>query len=462
MTVGRNDTCPCGSGKKFKKCHGKPESATTPSEDSPSNPLQELNSELIERMLKFSKSRVGSKWMVSALDEFVGDPDDEVQDSELQFAIPWAMFDYRLPEYGMSIAGLFAREKGARLPADLRELLDAYLNSWISIWDVKEVRKGVGAQLTDLLTGEERFVEDVSGTEFLPARSVVLARVVDFAGSPFLGGVHPIPLPPHYADEIVRATRKVCRVRTRPVERLKLQNPEVQLVMIQDWLDISDELLHRPRPALTNTDGDVLSPTTDLFPISESNRASIVALLASFPGAEEPVPDRGDREVLSIVVTKPGNSRMKWDNTIIGRILVGKTSVRVESNSVKRADALKGALVSHLGQLVKHSLRQEMSQKEMWRLAESNESPETENETSEMTAEIAKKLMAFKEQHYAAWPDMEIPMLDGLTPREAAKRPGSRAKLEVLLRDLEMSEGRLPADERFDMSKLREKLGMTD
>ncbi|MCX5761825.1 MAG: SEC-C metal-binding domain-containing protein [Gemmatimonadetes bacterium] len=21
-TVGRNDVCPCGSGKKFKKCHG--------------------------------------------------------------------------------------------------------------------------------------------------------------------------------------------------------------------------------------------------------------------------------------------------------------------------------------------------------------------------------------------------------------------------------------------------------
>jgi preprotein translocase subunit SecA len=21
-TVGRNDPCPCGSGKKFKKCHG--------------------------------------------------------------------------------------------------------------------------------------------------------------------------------------------------------------------------------------------------------------------------------------------------------------------------------------------------------------------------------------------------------------------------------------------------------
>ncbi|MDN3508378.1 MAG: SEC-C metal-binding domain-containing protein [Simkaniaceae bacterium] len=25
--VGRNDPCPCGSGKKFKKCHGKQSSA---------------------------------------------------------------------------------------------------------------------------------------------------------------------------------------------------------------------------------------------------------------------------------------------------------------------------------------------------------------------------------------------------------------------------------------------------
>jgi hypothetical protein len=25
--VGRNDPCPCGSGKKYKKCHGKDEEA---------------------------------------------------------------------------------------------------------------------------------------------------------------------------------------------------------------------------------------------------------------------------------------------------------------------------------------------------------------------------------------------------------------------------------------------------
>jgi preprotein translocase subunit SecA len=28
--VGRNDPCPCGSGKKYKKCHGQQESSTLP------------------------------------------------------------------------------------------------------------------------------------------------------------------------------------------------------------------------------------------------------------------------------------------------------------------------------------------------------------------------------------------------------------------------------------------------
>ncbi len=30
--VGRNDPCPCGSGKKYKKCHGQPGAAPLPTE----------------------------------------------------------------------------------------------------------------------------------------------------------------------------------------------------------------------------------------------------------------------------------------------------------------------------------------------------------------------------------------------------------------------------------------------
>jgi hypothetical protein len=73
--------------------------------------------------------------------------------------------------------------------------------------------------------------------------------------------------------------------------------------------------------------------------------------------------------------------------------------------------------------------------------------------------EIAKQI---KEQHMAQWPDMEIPALGGLTPREAARDPDSRKNLELLLREMEMMEEHLPEEERFDMTRLRDRLGMPD
>ncbi len=58
------------------------------------------------------------------------------------------------------------------------------------------------------------------------------------------------------------------------------------------------------------------------------------------------------------------------------------------------------------------------------------------------------------------WVDEQIPALGGLTPREAAATPRSRVQLDLLLRDFEHHEARLPEDERFDMRRVRAVLGM--
>jgi hypothetical protein len=87
-----------------------------------------------------------------------------------------------------------------------------------------------------------------------------------------------------------------------------------------------------------------------------------------------------------------------------------------------------------------------------------NATPPEVAQTSEML-EIARK---YKDQHMSQWPDLQIPALGGLTPREAAERPGSRSELELLLREMEMHEARLPEEERFDMDRLRETLGMAE
>ncbi len=69
-------------------------------------------------------------------------------------------------------------------------------------------------------------------------------------------------------------------------------------------------------------------------------------------------------------------------------------------------------------------------------------------------------LRDFKEKHMAQWLDDEIPALDRLTPREAAKKAGPRAKLDLLLRDMENRDARLPEEDRFDYSRLRSELGL--
>jgi hypothetical protein len=66
----------------------------------------------------------------------------------------------------------------------------------------------------------------------------------------------------------------------------------------------------------------------------------------------------------------------------------------------------------------------------------------------------------FKARHYEAWLDMELPALEGATPRQAARNPGQRDDLIALIREMEHHEARLPPKERFDFDDLRRRLGM--
>jgi len=74
------------------------------------------------------------------------------------------------------------------------------------------------------------------------------------------------------------------------------------------------------------------------------------------------------------------------------------------------------------------------------------------------TDEEAAILRAYKEQHYAAWLDQAIPALSGKTPREAARTKVGRARVALLLRDIENHEAHLPDGVRFDFTRLRRQL----
>ncbi len=85
-------------------------------------------------------------------------------------------------------------------------------------------------------------------------------------------------------------------------------------------------------------------------------------------------------------------------------------------------------------------------------------SPPSEPE-DELPPEVQQRLVRdLKERHYADWPDQPLPALGGKTPRDAARTRRGRAQVDLLLRQFEHSEGRLPPGERFDISDLRAQL----
>lgn len=460
MNPGRNDPCPCGSGKKYKKCC---ELSARPKVDpkaAMATAAHEADGRLTERMLRFARTRMGTHWLSEVREMYTASADEPIGDAEFQLAVPWALYSAAAGD-GVPVAQAFREERGSGLSTETRSLLDAHLRAWLGIWDVLRVERGVGVEVADLLSGEERFVHEVSGSETLSVRDVILGRVLDVGSVSIFGGIHPAPLEPREADVVVREIRRMSRVRTRPVTPERLRLPQIETALIDIWRGIVEQRRTRPAPQITNTDGDPLLLTTDHFDVIGPDHATLLSRISTFAGAEEPQAGDSDDGETIITITKPGNVQMKsWDNTIIGRIVIKRNRMRVESNSTRRADTLRSALADHLGSLVRYRIRDQTSPHELMRQAAK---PRQQGSARPInTAEAAAVMKEFKEQHMIGWLDQEIPALGGLTPREAAKSARSMKALKLLLRDFENHEGRLPEEERFDIGRLRAALGVKD
>jgi hypothetical protein len=453
----RNDPCPCGSGRKYKKCCALKAQPATPSTVSRANAFKEADRKLAERLLRYSHLRLGPDWLPKAIADYSRDAIEEIDEAEYQIAIPWAIYLYPIPDLGASVVEIYSEDETVRVPLDLREVLEAQLDACLTIWDVRSVDRGTGALMRDVLTGDERFVHEIMGTEFLKARDAVLGWVLDSGDVSIFGGMHPSGLKPSDAELIVRQIRKLCRVRTKPVSRDCLASPVVQTALLHSWRALVAARLRRSMPVLTNTDGDPLSLTVDHFEILTNDPSGVIAHVASFEGAEEP--DMSARGETRIALIKPGNPRMKeWDNTIIGTVVIEGAKMRLETNSTRRADSLREGLRSHLGSMVRYRLREETDSAQLWR---GDVEPRKRTEKEDREARGVER--QYKERYYmTAWLDDAIPALDGLTPREAVKVPRAKKQLEILLRDFENTEAAESPESRFDVGRLRKELGLSE
>ena len=250
--VGRNAPCPCGSGRKFKRCClGK--EAEAPGAFTP----QERQSAL-ERLMRFAaRSEFGeSRTLAEAL--FWGEWLDRHSADDLKRAMAfeesriafeeWFAFDFRFGSAGTLVDLLLGRE-GDRLRSGERRYLGRMRLAHLRPFEVARVRPDEGLDLRDLWTRDVIRVRERLGTRQLVRYDLLAARIVlGPAGQPVLDGL-PYLLPATAAVPVLRNLRRMHRAFRRefPGRDLTAFFKTVGMVYHHLWLDL---VALRPLPRI--------------------------------------------------------------------------------------------------------------------------------------------------------------------------------------------------------------------
>lgn len=193
----RNDPCPCGSGKKFKKCHGAavpPEVAALPTdaraEWQRADVVLQRQKRVGQEILDWATKKLGAEWTDGALDAWGLPREEDISDMEADVYTGWVLFAYAPSTLGRPLAAAWLDDAGKRATADDRALAEAGLAAQLGVWEAETVEEGVGATVTDRLTGRTLFVHEPDLTHMLAPSEFVCAYVLACDGVHVFAGMH--------------------------------------------------------------------------------------------------------------------------------------------------------------------------------------------------------------------------------------------------------------------------------
>ena len=216
-------------------------------------------------------------------------------------------------------------------------------------------------------------------------------------------------------------------------------------------------------PTLTNTDGDLLSPTIDHYRYDSSSEAQIKDRLGRVPGVD--VREEGSGETVFVLLRRQQGMPADWGGTVIGQVWMRDGTLRIDSLSQKRADANRKLVERSLGHLVTWRVREEVNvQSELKHRTTSNvsASPAIKSVAApfEPPPELRERMRQYRQDMMDSWPEERVPALAMRTPHEAWATRAGRREVELLLREFENNEARMPAEDRIDIGRIRTRLGL--
>jgi len=445
--TGRNDPCPCGSGKKYKQCCLKVASA---SDDSPWRQQRDASGRLAQEMLNFARQRFASDLDAAWLDFNQEDSPLPLEEdaAEGQIFLPYFLFDWdpeprsrrRPPTPGL-IARSYRLKSGSRLPELEQLILEQAITQPLSFYEVVRCNPGESMVLRDVLIGGEVEVIERTASRMLQPGDIGYGQICELPEVTTLGRLAPLCIPPGNKAAIVGLRKKLqkkCAKQNRALTVADLTRYREDIRTT--YLNVRDAI--RTPPRLTNTDGDPFVLHTLTFRVGSAHAAfeALAPLARGIPKQEllKFAKLDGDGTLLSVELPwqKKGNRTHKdWENTLLGQLSISGRSLVVDVNSEKRAAKIRQEIERRLGILVTHqrtvTQRPEATLKPEKRQTANRSQTNSERPaadpafTEEMQAEIQRQV--------ENWIFQKVPALGGRTPMEAIGDPDGKEIVESLL-----------------------------
>ncbi len=478
MGPGRNDPCPCGSGKKYKHCCRRLEQA--PAVEDLWSRLNRVDAELARTLLDHAKKALRPEALDVGRRDFYGNDVEEIPTRDLQMFIPWLIYSWvpsenlwRVPrgpdDRHTTVGRDYLMRKGRRLEDISRRYLEASLAEPFSFFEVVSVEAGASVDFVDLLRGRPCHVSERSASRVLTPHDIVWAHFVSLDGLTTMSGGSSIPLEPEAKIEIIDLAERL-RGRRRGISEEALF-AEADLIRLT-YLRLTERRV-RP-PVLSNTDGEPLSLHRLTFRIDDPAAAFEALHSLDLVSSREEILAKAKRDrqgtlqSVEICWNKLGNRQNKsWHNTILGQLKIDGRRLVAEVNSKKRADRIRAQIEKRLGSGVSFERAVVTSPEKMLEEARNRLQPAQERERSReeeellSSPELREHVTRMLERHYEAWVDEKLPALGGQTPRQAVRAAAGRAKVEALLEGMERRPPAGPFDQRPPVARLREKLGLS-
>jgi len=442
MTIGRNDPCPCGSGKKYKKCCFLKEYAPVGREES-------TKQRLVQDILAFVKKnyRDSLEYAVSVFwDEFV--PNVHLDGAGMGMADinfwEWVVHDWQPFEDDKSTIDLYIKANKNLTPDEI-SILKMMNGAVITLYEVQDVYPERGLLLKDLVLGGEYEVSEKSATRSLSKWDILATRLLLVDGRYIMSGCG-YPYPRMQKESILSMIKESYHDHKADYPRITMKKH--LKVASEDFNYFWYSLIQNPPiPRLFTTTGESMLFCKAIFDIKD--REAVASGLKTIRGFEQ------DEDGNFMWVDKPDEDQ----GTILGTLLLKDRRLRLQCNSKERLAVGKKMILDALPDIVTH--RADEYEDPTQAIKAHKDKPAKPG--GEIPPEIEQAVYTqFMMKHYESWLDEKIPALGGKTPMESIKTKAGKAKVVELLKGIEnLEEGNRKAGRPYiAVSWMWERLGL--